>query len=220
MNPYRWLCWKNQKHSAYFGILSYIKPSFTLSKIEQTNKYYHLSYKNDTAYIPTLALQQYEIFNIGYDVNLAMLSLPFLKSNFYFDPGFYFGRTGVSDSTYTINDSVVYINEQGLSNYSLRGNVRFVTQTDEQYFFEIRGFYQFTNLISNSIFQTSSANDFKKATFRDKSMLGMELFAGYSPNKNKHGRLFVRYRYTYSLGSKDGFNQLQLGYSYYFKRKN
>lgn len=220
LNPYRFLCWKYQKHSAYWGIASFIKPSFSLSKIEQTNKYYNLIYQNDTAYIPTLTLQQYEIYNIGFDVNLAMLSLPFLKSNFYIDPGFYFGRTGVSDSTHSMNDSVVYINKQGLNNLSLRGNVRFVTQTDERYFFEIRGFYQYTSLLSSNIIQTSSSDNLQKATIADKSLLGMEFFAGYSPNKNQNGRLFVRYRYTYSFGEKDGYNQLQFGYSHYFKRKN
>lgn len=220
LNSNRRLIFQNQIRSAYFGFMSYIKPSFTLSKIEKTNKYYYLDYNNDTAYIPTLSLKEYEIYNVGFDVNTVLISLPFVKSNLYIDPGLYFGRTGISDSTYTyiLHDSILSVNKRGINTWSFSTNLRAVVQTDERYFFEIGGFYRYTSMINNEIIQTSAVGNYTKANFCEKSLIGMEFFGGYVPNIKSNGRLFFRYRYTYSIGSKDGYNQLQLGYSYYFKK--
>ena len=218
LNPYRWLIRKNQSHSAFWGIFSYIKPSFTLAKIEENNKYYNLNHNNDSSYISTLALKQYEIYNVGFDLNIVMLSLPFLKSNIYLDPGLYFGSSGVADSINTNLESNEQVNKQEITHLTLKANLRFATQSDERYFFETRFFYHRTKLLSNHIFQEPKIKAFTETSFHQKSLIGTEFYAGFAPTKNPNGKIFFRYRYIYSLGGKNGFNQTQIGYSYYFKR--
>ncbi len=221
LNSYRFLCHKNQTHSVYFGFLSYITPSFIISKFEKTNKYIDLLNIDSSKYITTLDLKQYELFSVGADFNLFMTTLPFLKSSLHIDNGFSFGRTGVADSTYSLNDSAITINEQGVNTFSYKAIARLVFQTDERYFFELRGNLNYSTLLNDNIYQVASLDNIEQDNpNRYKGLYSVELFAGYSPTSNIMGKLFFRYRYTgsFAKNTKLGFSQVQVGYSYYFNK--
>ncbi|NOU47676.1 MAG: hypothetical protein HOO86_11530 [Bacteroidales bacterium] len=221
LTPYRLLLWENKNKSAYWGWITYVTPNVTLSKFEKNNKYYELKKVNDSSFITTLGLKQNEIFSIGTELNLLMLSVPSLKTNLYIDHGIAFGRTGVVDSTYLLNDSIVFLKEQGVNTFNYKVIVRLAFQTDERYFFELRGNLNHTNLLNENIYQTASLdNVVKEISWRDKTLYGLELFAGYSPTSNTKGKLFFRYRYNGCLAKNidDGFSQAQVGYSYYFDK--
>ncbi len=221
LNPYRNLFCKKQNASPYLGWFSYITPNITISKLEKSNKYFELEKFNDSAFITTLNLKQYETYSVGADLNLLMVSVPFLKSNFYLDPGFAFGRTGVADSIYTNKDTVETLNERGINTLSFKTTVRIVFQTDEQYFFELRGYWNYLKLMDDNIYLVASLKDRDGPfNFWEKSIYSAELFAGTSILGDTKGKLFFRYRYTGSAAKsiRAGFSQIQLGYSYYFSR--
>lgn len=200
----------------------YLNPNVTISKLEKNNKYFQLLNANDSSYIPNLALKEYEIFNVGADINLIMFSLPFLKSKFYLDPGISFGRSGVVDSVFSTNDGIVNLNEQGVNTLSFKATGRVAVQLDETYFFELHGILQNINILHDNIYQIATKNNYNTdLNFFDKSLYTVELFAGYSPPSSSSGKLFFRYRYSGSIknSTQSGYSQVQVGYSYYFNKQ-
>jgi len=196
----------------YRGIATYIKPSFTLSKLEDNNKYAIPLISGDNKYINTLDLMRHQIYKIGADLNLQMIHIGGLKSDMYVDLGAYYSRSGISD---TIKKS-----DSGLDVVILEPKVKFKVQTDERYFLCIDGSVKFTRLLDSDVKQLRKYDDSLKEVknvFND-PYYTVSVMAGYSPTANTRGKLFFRYRYSGALrdGARLGYSQIQLGYSYYF----
>jgi hypothetical protein len=221
LNPYRHLFCQDQNWSAYWGLGAYISPNILISKFEKTRKYLSLTKINDTSYVSTLSLKQYEIYSVGTDLNLLTLSVPSANSIFYLDLGLADSGVGVADSTRNVKDSVIVIEDHSLNALTWRLLVRCNMQTDERYFFEMRGGLQYIKLLTDDVTQLASLEKKNlEESWRNKTLYSVELFAGYSPTSNTKGRLFLRYRYFGSFAKKvyDGYSQIQLGYSYYFDK--
>ncbi|MCT4636980.1 MAG: hypothetical protein N4A72_04645 [Bacteroidales bacterium] len=195
----------------YTGFFTYIKPTFTLSKLEDNNKYAVPLISGDNKYINTLDLMRHQIYKVGADFNLQMFHISGLKSDMYIDFGAYYSRSGISD---TIKKS-----DSGLDVVILEPKVKFKVQTDERYFVCIDGSVKFTRLLDSDVKQLRKYDSQKgvKNVFND-PYYTLSVMAGYSPTANTRGKLFFRYRYSGALrdGARLGYSQIQLGYSYYF----
>lgn len=221
LNPYRRFFNRTPNGSAYWGVGTYISPNILISKFEKTNKYLPVTKIEDTSYVSTLMLKHYEIYSVGTDINLFMLSVPSAKSIFYVDMGLAYSGIGVSDSTRNVKDSVIVIKDHNLNTLTWKLLARCNIQTDERYFFEMRGGLQYIKLLTDDITQLASLKNMKQEkSWRNKTLYGVELFAGYSPTSNTKGKLFLRYRYIGSFAKNiyDGYSQIQVGYSYYFDK--
>lgn len=212
---------------------TYITPYTVLSKLEQNNKYLplfrysdpalpaSLLYAGNSLYATTVQLKRYENFSAGMDLNLVSLTIPKWKTQYFLDPGIAYGRTGVGDSILGA-DSIRTVHEFGVNTISVKITLKVVFQTDERYFFDMRAGFQWLNILSGEVSQTQRfrTQDLRTAPRLDQKMLfTMGLNAGFSPTSNINGRLFFRYNY-YGLvtrHAKEGFSQVQLGYSYYLK---
>ncbi|NOU19997.1 MAG: hypothetical protein HOO91_20760 [Bacteroidales bacterium] len=222
LNPYKYtFCKRPKEGSAYYGFLDYISPNVLISKFEKTNKYLPIIKIGDTSNVSTLNLKKYEIYSVGFDLNLFMTSVPSLKTIFYFDSGINYSGIGVSDSTLNLEDSIITINDRVLNSISFKLNTRFNIQTDESYFLELRGGLQYIKLLNDKMNQLASLEKMGlENSWRNKTLYNIEFFGGYSPTSNSKGKLFFRYRYYGSFAKKvyEGYSQIQIGYSYYFDK--
>lgn len=212
---------KNRYYTWSWG--TYVTPTATLSKIEQTNKYAPV-FRHDTlqnTYIKTLQLKRYEIFSIGADLNLFVFTVPRWKTQFCLDPGIAFGRTLLVDSIYQGADSSTRVaNEFGVNCVVGKVTGKAVFQTDERYFFDVRASLQYQNMLNENVRQVAILNEyhlFRNERFEHKLLFNIGLNAGFAPTSDTKGKIFIRYNY-YGLAvsrAKQGFSQIQVGYSYY-----
>src|SRR6185436_13175299 len=105
----------------YFGILSFVEPFISLTKIEQNNKSIPVKNKfviennqlKNIRYLSTLELQQYQNLIFGASLNVFQFGFPLLKSVVETNFRLQYGRTSVQDSVHTLeNGKVVTLNAQ------------------------------------------------------------------------------------------------------------
>jgi hypothetical protein len=214
LNPNRHY-FENSWHSVNYGSLTYINPNFSLSKIESNNKYY----LNNKKEISSLTLKEYEILNVGFDLNVFLLSIPAIKGSLYFDPGFYFGKTGYSFNEIQNVDSSQVLVKNMINTFTPKFSIVYLLQADERYFFETVLSYQYYHLADKNIKQISDINKGCSKILYNNPIYGLEFFAGFKIRDNDESRIFGRYRYNYSLSEKHSFSQVQIGYSHYITKK-
>ncbi|HLP56631.1 MAG TPA: hypothetical protein VK151_16460 [Fluviicola sp.] len=198
---------------------TYVSPFFTMSKLEKTNKFLPLTVNDSNRAVRTVELKRYEMFSAGADINAYSLIIPRWKTQFFLDPGIAFGRIGLVDTVFS-SDTTFVVNQSAVNSFATRLTAKFVFQTDERYFFDVKASMQWYKLLNQDVLQIKEEIGeelSKPATFMSKVLFNVGLNAGFSPTSNTNGKLFIRYNY-YGLTMKktlQGFSQIQLGYSYY-----
>jgi hypothetical protein len=232
LNTYRHPIKFSRTRLINYGLFSYIEPEITLSKIENNNKRLLLSVKDwiqNNQYAPikyasTLELRRYQNFSAGFDFNLGLLDLPVLKSTFYADFGFRYGRTAVRDSLRTFQENQV-IREKQASDYGVNTldfypKLTWEVRSDERYCFTFTYSHhwyflrdnRFSQVANNATFENTLENSIRVS--REYTRIG--LHASLNPNENGKGKLFFRYQYYWQQGFwRTGFHQAQVGYAFY-----
>lgn len=233
-SPFQFFSLDGLRNEWNLGFFSFLEPSLTLSKIENNNKFLKLDNKDrfiNNQYSPikftsTLALKQFENFSAGATTNLLLLDMPNIKSTFFVNWGFRYGRTGVQDSIRTAApDGAVQVNENGVNEFGVNTfdhapELMWNIYADERYGFSMswqhHWFYlrdnRFEQVGNTAFFQDQVVNSTKDSrqfnTFRFLTTL--------EQTSNNKGRLFFRYTYNWQQGFwRTGFHQAQVGYSFF-----
>jgi hypothetical protein len=205
--PFQFIRFAGMRNEWNFGIVSFVEPSLTLSKIENNNKFLPLNSEDrfisnqyaPIKYTSTLQLKQFENFSAGANANLFLLDIPNIKSTFFLNYGFRYGRTGIQDSIRTATNNVVQVDENsvlefGVNTFDVSQEIMWNIYADERYGFSMswqhHWFYlrdnRFLQVANNTFFDNQVIEPDKKArqfnTFR--FLMTLE------QTSNNKGRLF------------------------------
>lgn len=219
------------RRSEQWGVLNYIEPEISKTKIEDAGKYLYLKTQRDTATalqnkiinpadsIRTIDLLRYTSFYAGFNINIVNVRVPNLKSTFYLDAFFGINRVPVRDSLfrgnafYTVADKSLNAGVYGLT---LQASIK----PEKRYGANFRVDWMRYGAVGNSLLQVPSVKDRTRSftnKFAHQDMLRYEmmLWANISKDPDKYGRLFFRPRFTYLRRSpSQNFFQAQLGYEF------
>ncbi len=242
------------KKGLNFSGLNFITPMLTTSKIENKQKYLisemlfdSTTFVNDsTSLLPldeklntysrrtitTLQLYRYQVFSVGFNLNIVTVDAPNFKSTFYLNSGLYYGRTLVRDSLMDYNATDTTFSANGLVNNIGINTIQFQPTFTWQIFGDGRAglslsnsiilFKAFTDKYNIAGNTRDIKNDNGTYNFGKQNLMinSFEFFGWFKPSKRDYGKLFLRYRFNSELGfgnaPKHNFHQLQLGYSLTF----
>lgn len=202
-----------------WGYLEYFDTKFTLSKIEENNKF--LSPESITSldsnnmevtenYFSPLSIFQHRSFSIGGDLNLINLENQNSKLNMYFNTGFTYGRSGLK-----LDDNT---EGQFINSFELPLEVKLHFIPEKRYGLQLSNKFSFFSILSSDIENLSSIED--KILVNKKSWLNTTEIMSYL-NTSSTGKLFIRYRFIHELENiKNNFSQFQFGYSFYILERN
>jgi len=227
-----------------FGIFQYIKPTITLSKLEQHNKHYVLGDldsiryhpgENDTAslnknahrYATPLELYQHQSFSAGCDLNVLFFANHNLKFNVYLDIGGRLGITPVIDSFTIVGPEKItktgVTREYTINTLQIVPQVKLVFLPEERFNFALSySAIYITPFASGVELLGFGKDDPQKFTLqRNKWLNTMELLMSFNVNKSGEGKLFGRARFNAEVANyNSNFAQIQVGYSTYILGKN
>ncbi|MCR9249335.1 MAG: hypothetical protein NXI20_02890 [bacterium] len=219
-----------------WGFLNFVEPFVILSKLEESNKNLGISNLNrfisgdyePIKYARTLDLKQRESFSTGFLINAVTLDVPLWKSTVELSSFFSYGITPAQDSIRTfVNNEVVTsdnLQEFRVDTYSAGPEVNWIIKTDERYRFHVTYRHNLFWARNNDFIQVAELNRFEEN--RDKGnnrhqFNSVELGATLKTSETSSGRLFFRYRYNWQQDFwRTGFNQVQVGYSFYILGRN
>jgi len=216
-----------------WGYLEQIVPKLVLSKLEEKNKYlpirYHDSFNGieytPQKYVSTLELYQHESFSTGLDINLIVFDIINAKSTLKLDFGFRYGTTPVVDSSRTVNTEnlVEKTNEfmkHNITTYRFFPRISLEIFPEERFnlkmSFTHNWYYAKTNLFE----QVGNIDEYEmdpaKTQLFTHQFNIVELKAAINMQNTSKGKLFFRYTYNWQQNYwNTGFNQAQVGYSFY-----
>ncbi len=218
-----------------WGALAYVRPDLTFSKVEDNNRRLDINYRNDFTngvytpdrFVTTLDLRSHENFSTGLDLNLALLDIPSLKSTFYVDAGFRYGRVALRDSVQIANGLEVEFADQPAREIEVNtlrlmlSKATWNLQTDERFEFDFNWSWHELFLRDNQLVQVGDRDAFRLENGfvnekLDKRYYRIELNAQLNTGPNNDGKLFFRYRYFWQRRFwNTGFAQAQVGYSFF-----
>jgi hypothetical protein len=220
-----------------FGYLQYLKPSITISKIEEDNRSILLNTKIDstttdsiTTYKINNNLSPINIFNhqnisLGLDLNVFFFDKPDFKYNLYINGGFRFCRTSVTDSISILNSNNQIqrtgdVNNYGISYFTIYPEVSLHILPEERYGFFITNRWQyFGSAFQNPNLIAYDRNSNIDNSWKSKWINSFELMTYIKTGNN--GRLFARWRFNNQLGNQSqNFHQIQVGYSFFVLKKD
>jgi hypothetical protein len=225
-----------KKEGANFGWFGYVIPAVTLSKIEQSNRDLLLNRIDSTGgkyapikYASTLNIRRHENFSTGFDLNIGTFDIPKAKSTFQIDFGFRYGRVSIVDSSRAIiNGSLRKIGTNyDVNTFRIYPKLGWLIRTDERYSFYFESGFNWYWLRDESFKQVANDEVFRSsrnAGGQDTNKYINFLFEATlntgAPNKPNKGKLFFRYQYNYQYNYfNTGFQQAQVGYSFYLLRR-
>jgi len=220
---YRW--------RANWAFLGYVVPNLVISKIENKNKYLPVSYRDDFTgniytpdkYVSTLDLYRYESFSTGLDFNMFIFDIINAKSTITIDAGFRFGNTPVVDSLRSYDGTdVIKTNEfqhYSITTLRLYPKITLAIHPEERYSIKLSYKWNFYWARTNLFTQVGNAEKYDyngETQSKVERFNTIELSAGINVNESSSGKLFFRYRYNWQQNYwRTGFNQAQVGYSFY-----
>ena len=237
LNTYRYGI---RRWASTIGVLGYIEPEVTISKIENNNRRLLLDVKDrfeNSQYTPlkystTLELRRYQSFTAGLDINVFSFDWALMKSTFYIDGGFRYGRTPIRDSLRTADENQSVTRENlasdfGVNTTDIYPKITWVIRSDERYCFSFSWSHHWYYLRDNRFSQVGNGPTFNVTenqlprTYNEYSKIGLYCTINTG---NERGQIFARYHYFWQQGFwRTGFHQAQIGYSFYIfgvKRDN
>jgi hypothetical protein len=233
-SPFQFFSLEGLRNEWNLGFFSFLEPSLTLSKIENNNKFLTLDNKDrfiNNQYSPikftsTLALKQFENFSAGATANLLLLDMPNIKSTFFVNWGFRYGRTGIQDSIRTAApDGTVQVNDNGVNEFGVNTfdhapELMWNIYADERYGFSMSWQHHWFYLRDNRFEQVGNtaffADQATNSTKDSRQFNTFRFLTTLEQTSNNKGRLFFRYTYNWQQGFwRTGFHQAQVGYSFF-----
>lgn len=228
--PVRWLynklCYVKpcKPYYAYKGFFQSLTPVFTVSKIEQNNKYYIAnagsqpsSPGDSTVTVSTIDFYRYANLLTGSQLNIYYRGNKKMHYILYADVAAYVMRTGVDKQIQKIDtsDQFFALSNQSNVNSLVVSPLILFWDYRPHYNYRISVFYNFQKVyaLSDDILQPTGKNA------RNLQTIG--LFAALKFNEDANGELFFRSRLTTGARpKKDNFFQAQIGYTFkLFSRK-
>ena len=220
-----------------FAFLEFIRPKMTIAKLEETNRALSLEIIDrftNNVYDPlrftsTLKLKQHEFLNVGFDLNIALMDIPSLKSIFYINSGISFGRTEISEEVkffdenqQLIDNNIILYNVNGFTWKAL--DLLWRVKPDERYMLDFRWALNKYYLLTNDFKQVANIPTFS-ATLNTPGGVTNKYFTSGVTLKVKldpsaTGTFFFRYNYNWQAQfRRTGFHQTQVGYSVLLVRR-
>ncbi len=212
---------KNYYILSFFGYLSWIEPTITLSKIEQNNRNLLLNTpapsdatNRDRYYASTLDIRRHESFSVGTRLNAFYFDFPQIKSTFSFNGSIYYGRTP------TKLDTII----SGINTLTISPEISCDIRADERWGISLSSRWNYMKIKSREVVQVSDLLDPDNVLVnkvKNNWYTTAQFQAFFQPSEDNRGRLFFRYRYHGQFGDPNiGFHQIQLGYSFYLLGRN
>lgn len=221
------------------GKLSFIEPSFTMSKIEENNKYLvpskmSLINCNCTPGSPVkssvdlLDLYKYQNFSAGGLLNLLVFDNPDFKASFYLNLGVRLFRTSIRDTTriWKGNDlvSTNQTNQYNISTFQIFPEVSYQVKPDSRFGFSLtaRGIHLRPQSDKLFFINNSDKNVYEQKIGQNFILnYQLDVFIRPDPNASSKGEIFGRIIYS-SLMNKGSvnFTQIQVGYSFNILKKD
>ncbi len=201
----------------FFGGLSYIEPSLTLSKLDDNLKNLYLT-PADTVLgtkknggkllnVKTIDLYKYQLYNFSLDFNLIDFSIPQWKLNIRgnFKAGIY--RASLADSVNIVDSAKIFVYRRASSLFTttvnswVYGPEIFVQFLPDSRFGAILGYsWQWNNLENPKYVQSTS---------RLLHSISFDSFFKSTPDT----KLFLRYHYNFQSDKNSlNFSQIQVGF--------
>lgn len=202
----RLICCKS--NFLYTGWLSYIEPNFSITKIEENNRFLPLNKPMDDIPFNTdpLQINRYQQFSFGIDLNVFNVNIQNYKSKFFFDLHYDIARTTGQDEA---NQDEQFLIRMNVSNFGPR--LYYQIFPDPRFGFKVG--YNATKQVIHS----------DEVIFGDpeKNWLGTAWFLA-NLNTNKNGsEMFFRLRFNHILKDIDSnFFEVQIGYAFDILGKN
>ncbi len=206
----------DNRRGIYSGGLTYIEPRFTISKIEDNNRFLFLnpshldtlkSFDDSSSHflVSPLEIIRFQQWSFGTDVNLLKLNIHNRKSNFQINGYFYFGSTSIADSIKINSNSITPIQSQNISrvNTTFYGlGIMYEVKPDSRYGFSLGYDLKWIDVLNNNFeYDKKFNNQFHSAWFNGTFKV------------NDGSKLFWRFKKNWlARNSKQNFYQIQLGY--------
>jgi hypothetical protein len=200
----------------YSGGLTYFEPKFTISKIEENNRYLKLDSNhldktkslNDSTnhfLVNPLEVLRYQQWSFGLDFNLLKINMHNRKSNFQLNGNFTYGRTSTADSIKISQSKITQIQSQNISKISTTSwglSLMYEVKPDSRYGFSFGYDFRWMDMVSTQFeYNSMFSNQFHSAWFNG--------FFKVSDDS----KMFWRFRKNWlTNNSKYNFYQIQLGY--------
>ena len=209
------------KDFSYLGLLSWIEPSITLSKIEQKNRNLALNQAapmgltaSKKYYANTLDIRKYESLSVGVRFNAFYLDFPQIKSTFLFNGNLFYGRTPFAADSIT----------GGVNTVTLAPDIACDIRADERWGLSLQWRASYLRARSRELVQVADLLDVGNKvsnSIRNNWYNTAQFQAFFQPSEDNRGRLFFRYRFHWQYGDQNlNFHQAQLGYSFYLLGRN
>ena len=151
--------------------------------------------------------------------------MPNIKSTFFVNWGFRYGRTGIQDSIRTATNGIVDVNQEAVLEYGVNTfdhspELIWSVYADERYGFSMSWQHHWFYLRDNGFEQVANTTFFENQVIEpNKSSNQYNTFrflTTLEQSSSNKGRLFFRYTYNWQQGFwNTGFHQAQVGYSFY-----
>lgn len=204
------------RRGIYSGGLTYIEPRFTLSKIEENNRYLMVdSFSMDKTksltdstnhfLVNPLEVLKYQQWSFGLDVNIMKFSLHNRKSNFQINASFTFGRTTVADSLKISQNQITQLASKNLSRVSTTTygiGIMYEVKPDSRYGFSFGYDFRWMDVLNTRFeYNKMFSNQFHTAWFNGFFKI------------NDDSKMFWRFRKNWlSKNFRYNYYQIQLGY--------
>lgn len=231
--------------NASLGIFQYIRPTLSITKVEENNRDLILrGHEKDQAIInpqnpinstilretrntTPIELLNHQILALGFDLNLIQIDARSLKSEFYLNYGFRYRKMNAIDSLTKLDTNFIAtpsgfidpIKVNALSNQlEIIGRI----MPEERYGFHIGAAIQHLSCPTTDFELRPATPD--KTYFGEQNgrfIWTMELGAFLKTGENRNDKFFLRWRFNWE--QKNAFNnfaQLQFGYSIPFTKQN
>lgn len=198
----------NRSHAGYLKFLEF---NFTLSKIEENERY--LEVNNDTTtdfYSETLDIFKYSNYNFGLNVNLFNVKIPYFKTIFEVNMGGSIYNTPFSHESSTGVDTITSEAVSVRSTYSERSlsvnpNVMFKFKPSPVWGIDIG---------LTGIWFTMQETLIRQFPKNNNWIITPQIKGNVYPAKNNE--LYLRIAYYQATYNTDNYVQLQFGYAYKF----
>ncbi|MBL4649443.1 MAG: hypothetical protein JKY03_06895, partial [Aureispira sp.] len=215
-----------------WGILQYLRPEVSISKVEDKERVLYLDYlttningqEQTHAYASSIDLHLYQYMRAGSLFNLALFQNPDLHTTIEVNTGFYFGMVPLKDS--------LRLNPRRLPENNEYTAVTLETFLETTVKFSMNKYLEFSMSYTPFLMvglgkyytqvkdRDNFVNKLEQGEFWDRSFLGKaELLLWVKPAPNKsNGRFFGRYRFIHQLSNPNlYYHQIQVGYSFYLE---
>jgi hypothetical protein len=227
INTTRWPTWSRLSYiSKGHGFLEYLKPEFSLSKIEENKRYLTLENKpdsNDSINFKTaspLNIINHQLLSLGLNLNGLFIDNPNGKYHAQLDLGFRFGRTLIRDSIFLSNvdgglEFSGFFDDFGINYFTLFPKASIQFFPDERFSLSLSHSLQyFVPAFGSPDLRTKDKLNQYDTNYQ-RLISSSEILGSWKPS-DLNGSVFVRWRFNHQFRNLiENYHQLQVGVSFF-----